>query len=144
MSNRPLYLANNILQRAFQQKIPVNPMKLQRLLYLTYKEYYKQTKKWLFEDSFEAWKYGPVLTDVQTAFMRYRSEPIKGYATINHKPYALEETNTVRSILDAVWEAYKSYDSITLSELTRGYAWQSAVNNDTPLLRNDIKEELKH
>ena len=57
-----LNISNNLLQRAFTDKISISPMKLQKLLYFTYKHYLKSTNGIpLFAERFEVWKYGPVL-----------------------------------------------------------------------------------
>ena len=38
-----LNIANAILYKGFNEGVDLTPMKLQRLLYLTYKEFYKRT-----------------------------------------------------------------------------------------------------
>lgn len=46
----------------------IDEMKLHKLLYLTQREAIIETGEPLFEDQFEAWKYGPVLYSVHKAF----------------------------------------------------------------------------
>ena len=53
-----LNVGNNILKRGFSENIDITPMKLQKLIYLVYKKYYQDTKKVLFSEPFEVWKYG--------------------------------------------------------------------------------------
>ena len=62
-----LNIANAILYKGFNESVDITPMKLQRLLYLTYKEFYKRTNTLLFDEKFEVWKYGPVVRSVNTA-----------------------------------------------------------------------------
>lgn len=62
-----LNIANAILYKGFNEGVDITPMKLQRLLYLTYKEFYKRTNTLLFDEKFEVWKYGPVVRSVNTA-----------------------------------------------------------------------------
>lgn len=40
------------------------PVKLQKILYFLYLEYWKENNEKLFDDEFEAWVYGPVLRSV--------------------------------------------------------------------------------
>lgn len=56
-----LNIANAILYKGFNEGVDLTPMKLQRLLYLTYKEFYKRTNTLLFDEKFEVWKYGAVV-----------------------------------------------------------------------------------
>ena len=44
-----LNIANAILYKGFSEVVDLTPMKLQRLLYLTYKEFYKWTNTLLFD-----------------------------------------------------------------------------------------------
>lgn len=74
-----LNIANAILYKGFSEGVDLTPMKLQRLLYLTYKEFYKRTNTLLFDEKFEVWKYGPVVRSVNAAFKKYGSNCIKDY-----------------------------------------------------------------
>ena len=62
-----LNIANAILYKGFNEGVDITPMKLQGLLYLTYKEFYKRTNTLLFDEKFEVWMYGPVVRSVNTA-----------------------------------------------------------------------------
>ena len=66
-----LDVANTFLARAKKEKIDISPMKLQKLIYILYKNYLKETKKKLFSDKFEVWKYGPVISEVYQALTGY-------------------------------------------------------------------------
>ncbi|MCH7385587.1 DUF4065 domain-containing protein [Acinetobacter dispersus] len=46
----------------------VTPLKLQKILYYVSTTYLKKNEEILFNDSFEKWQYGPVVTDVYHAF----------------------------------------------------------------------------
>lgn len=49
--------------------IPLDELKLHKLLYLLYREYIIQYNDKLFEESFYGWKFGPVLKSVRTEYM---------------------------------------------------------------------------
>ena len=64
--------ANTFLEMAFEEKIDVSPMKLQKLLYFANKRYLKDTGSPLFAESFQSWKYGPVLSSIYYEFRSYQ------------------------------------------------------------------------
>lgn len=57
-------VANYVIEYGLKNNIAISNLKLQKLLYFIWIDYYKQTKSFLFDDSFEAWKFGPVIPDV--------------------------------------------------------------------------------
>ena len=67
-------IANTILMLAFEEKISVTPMKLQRLIYFIYKDFLKTTETKLFNEKFETWKYGPVLLSIYYEFGGFKSK----------------------------------------------------------------------
>lgn len=142
-----LNIANNILHRSFEDNIELTPMKLQRLIYLTYKEFYKQTDTLLFEDKFEVWKYGPVIRNVNTAFKKYGSNSIKDYYR-EYDGAALEASERkspiLKSVINTVWDKYKTVDGVPLANMSRSKksAWYQAFNRNEPFLSEaDIKNE---
>ncbi len=143
-----LNIANNILRRALNENVPVSPMKLQKLLYFTYKHYYQTLRTPLFGERFEAWQYGPVLPSVYNEFKQYRDKPITDYSKSGDGlVWCLDEDNSEegRTALNAIWRTYGSGDGIRLSTLTHqpGTAWDKAMKSNSIYLNdNDIAEEL--
>lgn len=76
-----LSVSNAILRQAWIDEIDITQMKLQKLLYILYKEFLKRTGRPLFPERFEAWKYGPVISIVQNAFYKYGAYAIDEYGT---------------------------------------------------------------
>jgi uncharacterized phage-associated protein len=142
-------LSNNILKRAFEQKVKVTPMKLQKLLFFVCKEYVYRTGNAPFSEQFEAWQYGPVLPSVYAEFQAYRKNPITKYCqdSIGDVYLANEKTNTILcECIDLVWRTYRNVDALSLSRLTHraNTAWSFAVNNDRNVITvQDIKMELE-
>lgn len=127
----PLIVSNNILNLANIDKISVTPMKLQKLLYFLYRDYLQKTKKPLFSERFEAWKYGPVISSVYAEFSHYKDKPIKEfYKDSEGHSYKLneEKNRAFGEVLYSVWDKYKFYDGIALSKIThqKGTAWYKA------------------
>lgn len=138
---------NTILYKAFHENIPVTPMKLQKLLYFSYREFLKNTDFPLFSEQFEAWPYGPVLPSVYDEFKSFRASPITMFAkNADGSVSVVSERNAHEACeaIDAVWERYKLWSGIALSNLTHleGSAWRKAMDEGRPFLTNaDIKEE---
>ncbi len=64
-----LDVANYIVWYVDTNKLgTVTPLKLQKILYYVYTTYLKKNDKPLFDDCFEKWQYGPVVTDVYHTF----------------------------------------------------------------------------
>ena len=138
----PLLIANNFIERGITEGYDISPMKLQKLMYFLYRDYLNTTGDPLFSERFETWQYGPVLSQVYHAFKGYGASSIKKYY-IDSDGNALKvnEGNNPEfaRILDRVWERYKNYNGIQLSELTHKNhtAWYKAWNNDLIFLTDE-------
>ena len=102
-------------QRQFGKRI--DEMKLHKLLYFTQRESIIQTGQPIFEERFEAWKYGPVLLPVRQLYKEDAlHEPLSESAEAQYKP-----------VFDSVFDTYAPKDSWSLSSITHGeYAWRQA------------------
>ena len=69
-------IARYIVSYCFRKRKPVSNLKLQKMLYYMWIEYYKKTKKSLFNDDICAWQFGPVIPDIYYAFCVYAGRPI--------------------------------------------------------------------
>lgn len=145
-----LDVANTFLDRAQKEKIDISPMKLQKLIYILYKEYLKENKLRLFENRFEVWQYGPVISSVYQAFKKFKSNKITEFYLNKDGSY-----NTVRfnnntrfdKAFNLVWEKYKQLDGVYLSLLTHlpGTAWSKAdERGDIYLNDQEIYEEEEY
>lgn len=143
-----LDVANTFLERAKKENISITPMKLQKLLYIFYKEYLKSTQKKVFADRFQTWKYGPVIQSVYDAFKKYQSNPIQDFYYHNEKQYRtviLRDGSPFVDIFNEVWKKYSLFNGVYLSQLTHqtGTAWSIADESNALFLDDDdiIKEE---
>lgn len=137
-------VANTFLLLGFGENINITPMKLQKLTYFLYKEYIQKTGMPLFSEPFEKWKYGPVLPSLYYEFNSFQSSPItrfakdaKGQAEIIN----MQVDNDISDAVKKVWQTYKNYSAIELSQLTHrpDTAWDKATNYK--LSDEDIKSE---
>ena len=138
-------IANNVLSRAFNERVDVTPMKLQKILYFVASEYHKQAGRPLFgyRDRFEAWEYGPVLDRVYTKFKPFSGAPITVYAPQDAlgNAYRIDETGdrVLHESLNLVWKHTKHQTAIQLANATRlpGSAWYVAYTAGEQFLDND-------
>jgi uncharacterized phage-associated protein len=115
-------VANYFLELSRRDGVPVDPLKLQKLVYLAHGWSLVFLKRRAIKEQFEAWNYGPVVPPLYRVFQRYGASPITSYAPV--EPLEILDPET-KSLLDSVWQAYKSFSPIQLSMLTHepGYAW---------------------
>lgn len=145
-----LNVANNFLDMAFKDNIEISPMKLQKLLYIFYKEYLKKTGQKIFYDVFEVWRYGPVIPTVYDTFKKYGSNSIKQYCLNNDNTYTtvkLVEGSAFYNTLNEVWKLHGKRDGIYLSMLThqKDTAWSKARERGEYFLNdNEICEEASY
>ena len=140
-------LSNTILMKSFEEDVGVSPMKLQRLIYLVYKDYMHVHKKSLFYEPFEPWVHGPVLSSLYYVFKRFGAEPITRFArgAMHDDIYVVDPSAAeITGSINKIWNTYKSYTGIQLSELTQvpTTAWFKAYKNNLRTLRDeDIRDE---
>lgn len=140
-------LANTVLMLAFEEKINVTPMKLQKLIYFIYKDFLKTTGTKLFNERFEKWKYGPVLPSIYYEFSGFKSKPIDKFARDANGSVIvidLDYDSQVNESILKIWNRYKRLSGIELSQLTHSpdSAWSNAQKKGLDTLNDeDIKNE---
>ena len=138
----PLYLSNNFIQRALEEDIPLSPMKLQKLIYFTFRDHLQSTGSIkLFNDPICAWKHGPVVEAVYTHFKPFKADSInRFYRDSNDDVYVIDEkSEPFGKVLDAIWQRYKHLNGIDLSLITHteGSAWYKAWTTQKPFLDDE-------
>lgn len=138
-------IANTFLQKSFEEDIPLTVLKLNKLIYLFFRNYLKETGNLLFSEPFEAWNTGPVLPNVQSKFQSFRKEPVKNFACDaagQISALKLEAGTEAHRIFNKVWYAYNSFTAAELVKETTGKAWLKAITEKPHLLKNEyILEE---
>lgn len=71
-----LDVANFIIDWFAKMKDPVSNLRLQKLLYFVWVDFYRVTSHSLFIDSMYAWPLGPVVPDVYFEYCSYGGRPI--------------------------------------------------------------------
>ena len=119
----------------------IDEMKLHKLLYLSQREAIIMTGEPMFNASFEAWKYGPVVVEIRDLF---RKEALNETLTES-------ELKVYKPVFDFVFENYANKDSWSLSILTHSEtSWQNARKGLGPddqssniLNLNDIQKDAE-
>lgn len=140
-------IAYFFLELGEKDKIPISPMKLQKLIYFAHGWCLAIFKKPLIAESVEAWLYGPVIGAVYHEFKEFGSNPIKGKVPtreIRARLLELKKDTDIIRLLEKVWEVYGGYDAIKLSQMTHlpGTPWLKARENAEKKINVTIEDEL--
>lgn len=120
-----LVVANKFIRMGLETGRPVDPMKVQKLVYLAHGFSLALRNQLLINERIEAWPYGPVVPSLYYAFRHYRSRSITEEAKT---ALELELDSVTENLLSQVWAKYGGRNAIDLSMLTHepGYAWDIA------------------
>jgi uncharacterized phage-associated protein len=121
----------------------ITNLKLQKILYLAYRDYYGENDKPLIAGEFEAWKYGPVISALYDHVKMFGDKPIinRFYNIEEHNDDSTEEMAS----LSKAWQKYGSMEGWELVQMTHTPegAWSKNYNPDQncTIPNKDIKEE---
>jgi uncharacterized phage-associated protein len=139
-------VANTLLALGSRDGTPIDPMKIQKLVYLSHGWNLAFYGTALISQPVEAWRYGPVVPDLYQEFREFRAGAITRSAkAAGH----LIPQN--QNLVESVWATYKDYSAVQLSMLTHepGGAWDITVKSmgglwGSPIIPNAlITEEFK-
>lgn len=129
----PAAIANGFLEKSGDEKKPITPMQLLKLVYIAHGWNLAVTGEPLFDEPVQAWPYGPVVPSLFHEFKRYGSSPIKHLAQVPLKPrepytkfadldFETEapfvEDETTNGLIDWVWNGYGHLSGWQLSRMT--------------------------
>ncbi len=118
----PSIIANFFLAKSLSTGIPVTPMKLLKLVYLSHGWYLGYSKEPLISEAVKAWPYGPVILSLYERVKKYGNKPIAELIDFNSDgkvgPEEFPTGSFVHKILESVWNTYKNYTGLQLSDLT--------------------------
>lgn len=70
-------VAKLVVKKGMEEGRPVTNLKLQKILYFMWIDWYNQRKEALFDNRIEAWHYGPVIPDVYFRYRIFVADPIR-------------------------------------------------------------------
>jgi len=147
-------IANFFIEKGLSENNPVNPMKLQKLLYYAYGWYYGMKNEPLFDEKIQAWRYGPVIKSIYHKVKAYGNYPITtpiyntniiGLST--SIPRICDDNTYIKEYLETIWYGFSKYSAIELANLTHevGAPWDTTIkNNDSNMdviISDDIIKE---
>lgn len=135
-------IANYFIKKSIDEGKEITPMKVLKLVYIAHGWYLALAEKPLINQQVEAWRYGPVVRDVYDTFKLYGNGDIDALSldnSMDQKRYneLISDSETIE-FLDKVWDVYKKYNGMQLSELTHkvGTPWYQIWTTSGQNLRN--------
>lgn len=108
-------VAKYVIDYCFKNNLQISNLKLQKILYFLWVDYYKTTKKSLFDDKIYAWPLGPVIPSIYREYCAYGSLPIlpfgKEIETLDISP---EETDLINSLI-STYASMSAFDLVEKS-----------------------------
>jgi uncharacterized phage-associated protein len=107
----------------------ISPMKLQKLVYFAHGWHLAFVDKELISEPVEAWRYGPVIPSIYHSFKQYGNSKILDIESYAENIKFLDVA--LIKFLGLIWESYKSFSALELSELThaKDSPWEQVVRN---------------
>lgn len=134
-------IANYFLELAAQQDKQIDPMQMQKLVYFAHGWCLGLKDAPLVLERIEAWRYGPVIRELYSAFRDAGSSPIThpAYDAIfnggclsscipsidNQDEDGMISKDDAKRLVEEIWKVYGGFSGIQLSNLTheRGTPW---------------------
>lgn len=133
-------VANRLLDLAARDSKKIDPLQMQKLLYLTEGWSLAVNGTSLFRDPIEAWDHGPVVPDIYFALRGYGARPIvTKLVDLDEDGEVVEAvasfTEHEMAVIENVWNGYGNWSGPELIRLTHeeGSPWHTAYYNN----RND-------
>jgi len=119
----------------------IDEMKLHKLLYFIQRECIAQTDEPLFDATFHAWLYGPVLPEVRSLYKHDQLHELPSASVIQK----------YRPVFDEVFTRLAGSSSLLLVSISHGeLSWRRARegygkydSSDVPMKLDDIKEDAR-
>ena len=145
----PIAVANYFLAKSLATGIPLEPMKLIKMVYIAHGWHLVRKGRPLLTEAILAWKFGPVIESLYHKVKQFRDEPITSLITVQTQngldAPTIDDAETQR-FLDSVWNAYQQFTGLQLSTLTHrsDTAWyevwhnRNGKNERNALIPNDL------
>ena len=124
MAYKAIEVAKYIVSYCTNKQCPISNLKLQKILYYAWINYYKEKKEYLFYDPICAWQLGPVVPETYYEFCSYAGIPI-------FHSYSVDIKEKDSAILNRTIEKYIPYMASTLVNQTheQGKPWDLIYKN---------------
>ena len=130
-------IANYFLDLAENKGEPLDALKLQKLVFIAHGWHLAIHNEPLISERVEAWRWGPVISQVYDVFKYYGDKEITGRGTMMRRmsqdprdiiediPKVKADDKDTIEFLNEVWKVYGEYSGIQLANLTheKGSPW---------------------
>ncbi len=129
-------VAKYVIGECMEEDCPVTNLKLQKILYFMWIDWFRARGEYLFDNKVEAWHFGPVIPDVYRRYRIFIADPIKKVE---------EHSITSRSDLRLLRALVRKYNKMTIGDLIQeshrdGSPWDKAGRDREPF--PEISKEL--
>ena len=117
-------------------------MKLQKLLYYAQGLHLVTTDSLLFEETIEAWTYGPVVPSLYHCYKEHGANGIP--SSTEFDPLSIDEDT--RDFLDEIYEVFGQFSAIRLMEIAHSDKCWEDIGNEitTDSMKECLKKYLKN
>lgn len=131
----PRHVANTILNKAHEEGVEINHLKLQKLMYLLHGWFMAVHKRGLLPEVFEAWEHGVAIDCIFREFCEFGRDPIHGLirevapGKINETLSVSKENRDVHGVLDRVWQEFGHLTAVELASICNhdDSPWRKAI-----------------
>lgn len=129
-------VARFVIDECIEEGNPVSNLKLQKILYFMWIDWFKARGEYLFDNKVEGWHFGPLVPDVYRRYRIFLADPIRDTE---------EHPITSRSDLRLLRKLVRRYNGMALGDLIResrrdGSPWDRAGRDREPF--PEIAKEL--
>lgn len=119
-----LEIAEYVITVCTQRQKPLSNLKLQKILYFIWVDYFRMKQKYVFFDEICAWQLGPVVPTVYYEYCSYAGRPICNM-------YQTEILDEDQNIINTILDNYIDVPASALVERTHqnGTAWDQIYRN---------------
>lgn len=135
-------IASSLIRLSNEHKLWISNLKLQKILYFSWLEYYRKTGEHLFDDEFQAWKYGPVVPSV---YYEYWANAANTLYVAHRSPEKVDK-DTEDFLLKMLQELddKTSGDLVRLSHRTKPWVDNFVSKSKKKIPMKDMEEEAYH
>ena len=117
-------IAKYIISYCFARNTPISNLKLQKMLYYVWIDYYKRRQVELFLDDICAWQLGPVVPEIYYEFCSYAGRPIM-------RKYDTQIDQSDVQLIDSIIDSYRPLSARELVDRSheKGKPWDLIYRN---------------
>lgn len=132
-------IAKYVVDKCYKDNKPVSNLQLQKMLYFLQLTFIKGYDSPLFDDTFEAWQYGPVIRDVYVKFSEFGGSPIKMIFPDAVRFENDEQEDFINTIIEKL-RGLSPWNLVRVSH-AKGSPWDEVYNRrgqDKGIIPNDL------